>query len=250
MNIMKLIKRFLAVAAAIVVIIPLMTSCDNGDDGVDYMSLITVKINSSDKTVWGLTDNNSKIYLNPQSGVSFSQIATEGQRAIIYYNSVNSKVDGFDVNADVKGIEKIVTKDICKLTAENEESLGNYAINVADAWIGGGYLNLSIRFYGSGNVKHTISLAENTVNPEKPEKGKVFLELRHNSNGDLMDPARVLGGYICFKLGDYDPSLIGSDAKICLIFKDTEGITRRLIVSQTSTSASVKTSISAGNGMN
>lgn len=211
---MKTIKLIGISLAAFLALAPILQSCDwdNNDNEANNMALVTVKVNT-DKTIWGLTDNNEKIFFNPSSSIISSYKATEGQRAIIYFNPLSEKVSGYDYNADVRGIQDILTKDIKKVTTAAQDTLGDDAVNIVKAWIGGGYLNIQLNFYTNGKVTHLINVEDNQLNQSAEEiDGKyVNLELRHNKNNDPYDNSILATAYVCFKLGDYNPALLNKE---------------------------------------
>lgn len=209
---MKISKLLGLSLAGILALSPVLESCDwnNDDDQANSMALVTVKVNT-DKTIWGLTDENDKIYFNPSSGIITSYKATDGQRAIIYFNALSEKISGYDYNADVRGIQDILTKEIKKVTTAAQDTLGDDAVNIVKAWIGGGYLNVQLNFYTSGTVTHVINVEDNQLNASAEEKDDnyVNLELRHNKNKDPYDRGTLATAYVCFKLGDYNPATLG-----------------------------------------
>src|SRR5574344_38628 len=182
----------------------IFTSCswnDSNDNGGSNLALVTINVNT-DKTVWGLTDDSKKIYFNPNSTIVSQYKAVQGQRAIVYFNTLSEAVSGYDYNAQVTAIQDVLTKNVVKVTTAAEDTLGNDGIKIINAWIAGGYLNMQVQMYYSGTVTHYLNLADNQYNKTAHEKksGYVSLEFRHKAGTDAKLGGTLVTGYVCFKL--------------------------------------------------
>jgi hypothetical protein len=193
----------------------IFTGCswnDNNNDSGSNIALVTINVNT-DKSVWGLTDENKKVYFNPSSSVLAKYTAVTGQRAIIYFNVLSTAMSGYDYNAQITAIEDILTKNVTVVTTAAQDTLGTDGIKIVNAWIAGGYLNMQVQMYYGGTVQHFISLEDNQYNPIPAEQNAdyVCLELRHNARNDSRQSGTLATGYVCFKLANYDPNSQGKN---------------------------------------
>ncbi|HNY06184.1 MAG TPA: NigD-like C-terminal domain-containing protein [Candidatus Egerieousia sp.] len=204
MKITKILSLAVMLVAGII-----FTGCswnDNNNDGGNNLALVTIRVNT-DKSVWGLTDDNKKIYFNPSSTVLSKYTAVAGQRAIVYFNILSAAVSGYDYNAQVTAIEDVLTKNVTAVSTAEQDTLGTDGIKIVNAWIAGGFLNMQVQMYYSGTAQHLISLEDNQYNPLDAEQKTdyVCLELRHNARKDGRQTGTLATGYVCFRLSDYDP---------------------------------------------
>lgn len=120
-----------------------------------------------------------------------------GQRIVAYYTLLrNKKATGlYDYDVRLEDVYKVLTKGIFNITPETQDSIGNDSVTIKDMWIGSDYLN--VQFLYPGNDKtHFINLVSDTS--KVYSDGKVHLEFRHNSNGDL--PYYLHEGIVSFNL--------------------------------------------------
>lgn len=82
----------------------------------------------------------------------------------------------------VNGFTNILLKGILSLNAENEDSIGNDAIDVQSYWMSDSLLNFKLRYWGYDKV-HYLNLVLNEAETHN-ENEPVKLELRHNANSD------------------------------------------------------------------
>lgn len=122
------------------------------------------------------------------------------QRAIIYFTILDDNVGAYDYYVKIHRIDNILTKGVIDLTTENQDSIGNDAIKILRHWVGDDYLNIEFGYNAGGNKVHFINLVNNTTETY-PEDGKVYLEFRHNTNGDSQ--TRGVNGIVAFDLRPY-----------------------------------------------
>lgn len=175
------------------------TSCykSDNDDRVIYLGFSTVEKASNDAMML-LLDNGVK--LNPQNAVVSSPI---GQRVIISFSLGKEYESGtpFDYDADIYGSRGVLTKGIAKMTAANQDSIGNdgfYSMN-GITW-GGGFLNTYFGILYNG-IPHTITMADNAVNGEQVVTDTLKLELRQNAKGQ--NSGYWLNGLASFNIQSY-----------------------------------------------
>lgn len=119
-------------------------------------------------------------------------------RAQVNYTKLSDKIGDYDHYIKVNGLQYILTKDIVKLTAENDETLGNDTIKVLEFWEGDDFLNIHFGYQAESNsILHSINMAEKSIQPD----GSVNLEFRHNANGD--NPRYGVLGLVAFDLRPY-----------------------------------------------
>lgn len=199
-------KKFLTAFALFLLLfvtMPLLQSCQDDSDDNDLSSLTigTVRIIEGKDYYFSL-DDNSKMY--PSDTVRISNYTLiEGQRAFVYFNLLDEKIDGYDYNAKVNHIENILTKDIYSMPEEKADSIGDDRINITDMWITDNYLNIQYQLYHGNNPdkKHMLNLVINEASDGKNDKeGYLTLEFRHNANDD--SPHTSGSGLVSFKLNN------------------------------------------------
>jgi len=176
----------------------LFTSCD--DDGYSLGDIYAPRL----ATVMPLSDNAYYLVLdNGQTmwdATGYPYKPKYNQRAIIYYTILGDNVDGYDYYIKLRSIQEILTKGVINLDAENQDSIGNDKVKVHRHWIGDNYLNIEFGYNRGGEKVHFINLVKNTTETY-PDDGKVYLEFRHNANGDPQKNG--IKGYVAFDLRPY-----------------------------------------------
>lgn len=198
---MKKFKITLNAFLLLFITMPLLQSClDDWDDSErSSLTVGTVRIIEGKDYYFSL-DDGSKMYPGDTVYVN-NYTLVEGQRAFVYFNLLDEKIDGYDYNAKINHIENILTKDIYSMPAEKADSIGDDRINATNLWITGNYLNIQYQLYHSDNPekKHMLNLVINEASDGKNDKeGYITLEFRQNAYND---EHRLLGtGLVSFKL--------------------------------------------------
>lgn len=198
---MKKFKITLNAFLLLFITMPLLQSClDDWDDSErSSLTVGTVRIIEGKDYYFSL-DDGSKMYPGDTVYVN-NYTLVEGQRAFVYFNLLDEKIDGYDYNAKINHIENILTKDIYSMPAEKADSIGDDRINATNLWITGNYLNIQYQLYHSDNPekKHMLNLVINEASDGKNDKeAYITLEFRQNAYND---EHRLLGtGLVSFKL--------------------------------------------------
>ena len=204
--------KFIAFIFAIMTTTLILQSClDDNDGPADLLVISTInKISQDSKDFYFTLDNGEKMYPNNGQEWNSAEFA-EGQRAFVIFNELETPVNGYDYNVQVKQINEILTKDIVEMDDDEntEEKIGDDKINTTDMRINkdNKYLTIEYQYYGthSADKKHFLNLVINdkeetapTADEGNAEDEYINLEFRHNSEGD--DPQRLGEGYVSFKL--------------------------------------------------
>lgn len=194
---MKYRQRLSAILMAIVCCIPMLQSCLDEENDYSQLTIGTVRMISGNDYYFAL-DEGSKMYPSDTTNIHGYQIVP-GQRAFIYFNLLDEKINGYDYNAIVYRIENILTKDIYLMPEEKNDSIGDDPINVTNMWITNDYLNVQYQFYydETNNIKHMLNLIANASEAGNDEE-YIDLEFRHNSFND--QKYRSGSGLVSFKL--------------------------------------------------
>lgn len=180
---MKILKKLLILTVFTVVQMSVLCSCDAyiaGKDPVGANELGTVRVN----------DGNYTIVLDQSGEYSFKNMDNElyrigaekdGQRVIVtYYFADDGRHPGKPID-----IYKVLTKDVFTMSEAAEDSIGNDRIDVINAWIAGGYLNVKFGYYGSGLRSHFINMVSYPEGSENiPVSAGPYFEFRHNDFND------------------------------------------------------------------
>lgn len=195
----KLVKILLLVA----LVLPILSSC-NKDDAPKKSVLATILPYWNEVGFAIQMDNGETMY---PSRVRINYKAKEeAQRAIILFSENSQPVAPFTYNVDIYGITELETKEIEYVTSPDEE-LSKNGIEIVDAYIGGGYLNIEYKVNidpYSKNQSHIVSLVDNQIDG-KPEYTTHFpLELRFKRDHSLQDGrGQTYTNIACFYIGNY-----------------------------------------------
>lgn len=203
--------KFIAFIFAIMTTTLILQSCLDDNDGLaDLLVISTInKISQDSKDFYFTLDNGKKMYPNNGQEWNSAEFA-EGQRAFVIFNELETPVNGYDYNVQVKQINEILTKDIVEMDDDEntEEKIGDDKINTTDMRINkdNKYLTIEFQYYGthSADKKHFLNLvipkaeAAPTTEDGSGKDEYINLEFRHNSEGDY--PQTLGEGYVSFKL--------------------------------------------------
>lgn len=174
-----------------------ISSCSDSDEDRAYVSLVTVAQNMQGEKLFQRNDTS---LMRPNN---FTINYNLGQRVLIEYDikKTNPSNDPYRYDIKLDAYEKILTKSVLDLTAENESAVGNDAYwNVYDVNSAGGFLNIYMSFLYN-YVPHYINLVNNTITPPVNRPDSINLELRQNANGaNIGFPIREL---VSFNVTDY-----------------------------------------------
>lgn len=175
-------------------------SCDT-DEGYSldkyWVSLATVKTNDQPAgSYYLILDNRQKLWPAAQK---FYFNAIEGERVLVNYTLLSDQMGDYDHYIRVNTISKVLLKTVIELNQQNQDSIGNNPVTLEDVWLSGKYLNVMFGYWGSGHKTHYINLVNNTT-VAHPADNCIYLELRHNANGD--SALRHFHGLVSFDLTD------------------------------------------------
>ncbi|NDV81504.1 NigD-like protein [Bacteroides sp. 51] len=192
---MKKFKTAFLALTLTLILTPFLQSCLDDDD--DYYLAIATFRTAENNDNYFVLDNGETMY--PQHA-TYSTLE-DGQRVHIYFDILDEKVSGYDYNIKVRGIEKILTKELFVMDEETVDSIGDDKINITGIWFGDGYLNIRFKFKGTRNPSklHMVNLVRNEIEGanENEEAGYISLEFRHNAYEDY--EAEDLDGIVSFK---------------------------------------------------
>lgn len=216
----KIVFSWMALAMMLMGAISLQSCSD--DDGCSNWSynlpnaLVTVKQNGND-TYLQLDDQTTLLAKNLNKPYGDKQV-----RALVSYNVLGEKADGYNQVVKVNWMDSILTKKPVPTLAteeENKAKYGNDQVDIVRDWVTvaeDGYLTLRFRTYWGGVKTHNINLLYG-VNPENAYE----VELRHNTNGDPQ--MRWGDALVAFDLNDVLPDTDGKTVKMTIRWKSTNG---------------------------
>ena len=209
---MKKLRFYSVILLLTFLAVSMLQSCLSDADDTSNGTLFTIGTIKviEDKEYYFNLDDGEKMYPNNGQEWNSAEFA-EGQRAFVIFNELETPVNGYDYNVQVKQINEILTKDIVEMDDDEntEEKIGDDKINTTYMWINkdNKYLTIEFQYYGTHNEdkKHFLNLVINdkeetapTADEGNAEDEYINLEFRHNSEGD--DPQRLGEGYVSFKL--------------------------------------------------
>ncbi|MDR3119208.1 MAG: NigD-like protein [Mediterranea sp.] len=175
----------------------LLQSCLNDNDNY-YLAIATFRAAENHGGYYFTLDDGQKMY--PQQPSSGGM--EDGQRVYVYFDILDEKTDGYKYTIEVKGIEKILTKELFVMDEQTADSIGDDKIDITGIWLGDGYLNIRFQFSGAHYPAkpHMVNLVRNDIegaNEEADEEGYLSLEFRHNAFDDSQ--TALLNGIASFK---------------------------------------------------
>ncbi|KAA6308031.1 hypothetical protein EZS27_040295, partial [termite gut metagenome] len=164
------------------------------------LAIATIKVIDNDDYYFGLDDGDT-MYPVDKSRIS-NYKAKDGQRAFVYFDITDKKVEDYDYNIRVLDIKDVLTKNIIPLTEETADSIGDDKINVVSIRLTEEYLTIQFQFLGTNNPNklHMLNLVQNLTTEEDEDGEYLNLEFRHNAYDDA--PMRLGENYVSFKLND------------------------------------------------
>lgn len=187
---------FPIIALLLFALAPLFQSCLNDNDDNLFLAIATYHT-ADHGDVYFVLDDGARMFAGSQNVGNLE----EGQRAYLYFYTLDEPMTGYEYNIRLRDIQPILTKSPFVMTEETVDSIGNDRINITNMWFGDGFLNIQFRFLGTRypSVLHMINLVYNETegSGEADEEGYITLEFRHNAYDD--HPLEVLNGIVAFK---------------------------------------------------
>lgn len=191
--------KLLAIVLAAFAAMTAFVSCNDDDDNVQvYVAMGTVEKTGKDYSIRYDYNEDKSFMLSDSVMLAVNKCNAPGQRVITeFYQTGTGRNDSDAIT--LLSVYKVLTKPFFRYpTPQESDSLGNSPIQLDDAWVSGGYLNLQYTvasgFYGE--EPHYINLVMNTA--ELTSDGMLPLQLVHNDRGTSRDVMRV--GYASFPL--------------------------------------------------
>lgn len=197
-----------------------LSSCNNDSGNYSWgSSLVTVRtFGGISSDYYFESDGGEKIHVGDRSRVG-SYVAEDGNRALITYQFLDEKKEGYDYNILLYTIDDIRWGDTRTVTSQEELDLlgsdktslyvdqyyGQYAIGATTE-----ILNANFVYYASDTKKHTFTLVKPDFEgyvPETTENGYLNLELRHHAGEE--DTKQVKSEWMSFRLDDFAADLSG-----------------------------------------
>lgn len=203
-------KKFTAILLCAMLVVPFISSCSKDDEGPTKSVLATILPFWNNVGFAIQVDDGSTMY---PGKVRINYKAPDGaQRAIIHFSEINEPVQGFTYNIDIHNIQNLETKDI-KVVTSSDEKLSGDGIEIVEAFVSGGYLNIEYKVSLDPYAKdqnHVIDLIDNMKDGEPVFTTHYPLELRfrraHSLQGDRGETFNVIA---CFYLGKHSMSQLG-----------------------------------------
>ncbi|MDR1257866.1 MAG: NigD-like protein [Tannerellaceae bacterium] len=157
-------------------------SCLNDDQNYSldkmWMSIATAR--PVDGNAFYLTlDDSSTLW--PAAPLYIYYQPDKPQRVQINYTVLGDNFQGYDYAVKLNRIDTILTKQPAENLGEgNDAAYGNDPVEIADIWIGDGFLNILFKANFSGNIKHLVNLIPDVTASDTPHR----MEFRHNAFGD------------------------------------------------------------------
>lgn len=199
-------KQFLFLLA-----IALILACSKDEDEYDNYKLnLGIYENTGDgETDFQVNLDNGDIVVPGKVSSDLFKF-NDGERVLVYYTPLenDSESDNQTINSAIHYVEEILTKGIITLTDDITDSIGNTPIHVheEDIWFSKHYLNIYFSYYGYDRT-HYLNMIK-YENDSVDDEGRLFLEFRHNDNGDYYSYA--YDGLVSFDMNSLHT--VGSDS--------------------------------------
>lgn len=199
---------FLFCAALAAVALP---SCNNNDgDYPSYAYFVTVHpiqlAGSSD--YYFTLDDQKTAYPSDKSRIG-AYTAKEGQRAVIYFNTLSEKREGYDYNIALYELQDIYTGSARIITDPEEmKALPDDKFSYGGSKLTKRYLTSLLAYPVNDNKKHKFELIYDQSMPQtQAEEGYLDVQLRHDRGGETSGVASEY--YVSFDLTELQSLLEG-----------------------------------------
>jgi len=206
-----------------------LASCSDSDvDQANNMSYVTVHETWVPGDYYFETDAGKTIYAGDKTRVSGYK-AKEGQRALIAFNFLETKVAPYDYNAAIYAIGNFdsapvrVVEDEAELAGLKDDPIIEPAGRLMGNWI---TLVIRHRANTSDTAKHKFAMIVNKAEPATTEEGYLDLELRHE-NLEETTQGYYYDRYYSFNVEDIADLLDGKQGVI-VRYKDGSEQTKSL----------------------
>lgn len=198
---MKKLAKFLLLA---VLALPLLASCNKEDEPTK--SVLATILPYWNEVGFAIQLDNGESMYPAKVHVNY-KAKEEAQRAIIFFSENSKPVAPFTYSVNIHGITELETKEI-ELASSSDDKLGEDGIEIVEAYIGGGYLNIEFKVNidpYSKDQNHVISLVDNQINGEPKYTSHYPLELRFKRDHSVQDNRGVaVSNIACFYIGNYN----------------------------------------------
>ncbi|MBQ8645475.1 MAG: NigD-like N-terminal domain-containing protein [Bacteroidales bacterium] len=195
-------KKLTALLLSALLVVPFISSCEKDDEG-PQMSVLATVLPFWNEAGFAIQMDNGETMYPGKVRVNY-KVKDEAQRAIIQFSKINTPIEGFTYNADIYNIVDLDTKEI-KVAKSSDEKLGSDGIEIVEAFIGGGYLNIEFKVNidpYSKEQTHVVELVDNQINGEPKFSTHYPLELRFRRAHSLQgEKGQTVSNIACFYLG-------------------------------------------------
>lgn len=197
---MKKLTKILLIA---ILAIPFLQSCNAKVEQADKAALVTVQKSLDPAGFYGILDNGERLYPGVMR-VSYTP-SKDIQRAIVYFSELDEPREGYKYNADVFNVAEITTQHVTPVTTPAADTLNN-GIQITNAWIGGGFLNvefqINVEMYYTRNL--TVALQDMMIDREGDFTGDYYpFELGFRAYPAIENGVgSTVSSMACFYLGD------------------------------------------------
>lgn len=197
---MKKLTKILLIA---LMAIPFLQSCNAKVEQADKAALVTVQKSLDPAGFYGILDNGERLYPGVMR-VTYTP-SKDMQRAIVYFSDLEEQRPGYEYNADVFNVAEVTTQNITQVTTPAADTLNN-GIQITNAWIGGGFLNvefqINVEMYYTTNL--TVALQDMMIDREDEFTGEYYpLELGFRAYPAIENGVgSTVSSMACFYLGD------------------------------------------------
>lgn len=179
----KILHRIVLVVVILSTLVGI-TSCLPEPDPVNPFTLAVWTIHKAeDKQLYFIADDESTTFI-PRTTLTYPD-SLLNRRCYVEFIFSSEKSEVYTHVIDVKYVQTVSTNSLFDIKTQNHsDSLGNDPAEITLAWVSGNYLNLMYRYYGTGTVKHSFTVARNFFQPVVTPDSIVPIEFRHHMKGD------------------------------------------------------------------
>lgn len=197
---MRKLTKILLVA---LMAIPFLQSCNAKIEMADKAALVTVQKSLDPAGFYGILDNGERLY--PGAMRLTYTPSKDLQRAIVYFSELEEPKPGYEYNADVFNVAEVTTDHIKQVTSPAADTLTN-GIQITNAWIGGGFLNvefqINVEMYFTTNL--ALALQDMMIDRDGEYTGDYYpFELGFKAYPAIENGVgSTVSSMACFYLGD------------------------------------------------
>lgn len=179
----KFLRRLVSVLFVLSTIVGITSCLPESEPIVPFTLAVWTAHKAVDQQLYFIADDDSTTFV-PRTTLAYPD-SLLGKRCYVEFTLSTQQKLGYTYVIDVNYIQYVPMWSMVDIHTESQsDSLGHDPSELALVWVSGNYLNVMYRYYGTGTIKHSFTLARNCFIPETAPDSVINLEFLHNNKND------------------------------------------------------------------